>query len=103
MSLKELRQRAGLTQQDAAKLFGLKHRTYQNYELGITSPNMDTAAEFARYFHCTIGDLFDLEEGASDHISDAEHELINLYKSMNPDGKKALIVIARSLSENFNA
>ena len=23
---------------------------------------MDTAAEFARYFKCTIGELFDLEE-----------------------------------------
>ena len=63
MSLKDLRQRSGLTQKEAASVFGLKYRTYQNYELGNTSPDMDTAAEFARYFKCTIGELFDLEEG----------------------------------------
>lgn len=50
-----------MTQKEAANVFGLKYRTYQNYELGNTSPDMDTAAEFARYFKCTIGDLFDLE------------------------------------------
>lgn len=42
MSLKDLRQRSGLTQKEAAIVFGLKYRTYQNYELGNTSPDMDT-------------------------------------------------------------
>lgn len=78
MSLKDLRQRSGLTQKEAASVFGLKYRTYQNYELGNTSPDMDTAAEFARYFKCTIGELFDLEEGDGEQMGSAERELLTI-------------------------
>lgn len=69
-------------------MFGLKYRTYQNYELGNTSPDMDTAAEFARYFKCTIGELFDLEEGDGEQIGGPDRELLNLFNSMNKDGKR---------------
>lgn len=101
MSLKDLRQRSGLTQKEAANVFGLKYRTYQNYELGNTSPDMDTAAEFARYFKCTIGELFDLEEGDSEQIGNADRELLGLFNSMNKDGRKALMSVARSLVDVF--
>lgn len=101
MSLKDLRQRSGLTQKEAANVFGLKYRTYQNYELGNTSPDMDTAAEFARYFKCTIGELFDLEEGDSEQIGNADRELLGLFNSMSKDGQKALMSVARSLADVF--
>lgn len=101
MSLKDRRQQSGLTQKEAAEVFGLKYRTYQNYELGNTSPDMDTAAEFARYFGCTIGELFDLEEGCSEHIGAADRELLGLFNSMSADGQKALIHVARSLADVF--
>ena len=101
MSLKDLRQRSGLTQKEAANIFGLKYRTYQNYELGNTSPDMDTAAEFARYFKCTIGELFDLEEGDSEQIGNADSELLDLFNSMNKDGRKALMSVAKSLVDVF--
>lgn len=101
MSLKDLRQRSGLTQKEAANIFGLKYRTYQNYELGNTSPDMDTAAEFARYFKCTIGELFDLEEGDSEQIGNADRELLDLFNSMSKDGRKALMSVAKSLVDVF--
>lgn len=101
MSLKDLRQRSGLTQKEAAEVFGLKYRTYQNYELGNTSPDMDTAAEFARYFKCTIGELFDLEEGTDEQIGRADRRLLNLFSSMSADGQKALMVVAEGLAEAF--
>ncbi len=101
MSLKDRRQRSGLTQKEAAKVFGLKYRTYQNYELGNTSPDMDTAAEFARYFKCTIGELFDLEEGDSGQIDGADRELLGFFNSMSKDGQRALMSVARSLVDVF--
>lgn len=103
MSLKDLRQRSGLTQKEAANVFGLKYRTYQNYELGNTSPDMDTAAEFARYFKCTIGELFDLEEGDGEQMGSADRELLDLFGSMDKNGRKALIAVAKSLAETFPA
>lgn len=98
MSLKSLRKKSGLTQKGAADLFGIKYRTYQNYENGITSPDMDTAAQFARHFGCTIGDLFDLEEGDSTGLSDKEQELITLYRSMEDDERRVLVKVAKSLA-----
>lgn len=101
MSLKYLRQQSGLTQKEAAKVFGLKYRTYQNYELGNTSPDMDTAAEFARYFGCTIGDLFDLEEGKRESINETDRTLLGLFNAMRGDGQKALLIVAKGLAEAF--
>ena len=87
----------GLTQKDAAEIFGLKYRTYQNYENGVTNPEMDTAAKFARYFGCTIGKLFDLEEGSDQITSQDEKELIDLYRRLSEAGRKALMATAKSL------
>lgn len=101
MSLKELRLRQGLTQREAAEIFGLKYRTYQNYELGNTSPDMDTAAMFARYFGCTIGELFDLEEGEQLHLDGLQRELLGLFNRLDTNGKRALMTVARSLAQEF--
>ena len=91
MSLKDLRQRSGLTQKEAASVFGLKYRTYQNYELGNTSPDMDTAAEF------------DLEEGDGEQMGSAERELLTLFNAMNKEGRKALLAAANGIAEAFPA
>nr|WP_314638713.1 helix-turn-helix transcriptional regulator [uncultured Olsenella sp.] len=102
MGLKDLRKASGITQKEAADLFGLKYRTYQNYENGQTSPSMDMAAEFARYFNCTIGDLFDLKDGAEASLSDDERNLIDVFRSLDAHGKMALISAANGLAENFS-
>lgn len=96
MSLKSMRAERGLTQRATAELFGLKYRTYQNYENGVTSPDMDTAAKFARYFECTIGDLFDLEEGTGQTITSDEQKLVGIYRRLSESGKAALMATAES-------
>lgn len=102
MSLKDLRKANGMTQRQAALLFGIKPRTYQNYENGVTSPDMDTAAQFAQYFGCTIGELFDLNEGVEDFTS-SERRIVDLYRSMNQDGQRTLLAIAETLSNLYGA
>lgn len=101
MSLKTKRLERGLTQKEAAELFGLKYRTYQNYENGVTSPDMDTAARFARYFDCTIGDLFDLEEGVRKGLSQDEQRLVDLYRKLPDSGKTALLTTAEGLASTL--
>ena len=98
MSLKDFRKSSGLTQRQAADMFGIKYRTYQNYENGVTSPEMDTAAAFARYFGCTIGDLFDLEEGKADSLDSQEQELLKSFREMSDEGRAALLTVASALA-----
>lgn len=94
MSLKKKREDSGLSQKSAADLFQIKYRTYQNYENGVTSPTMDTAAQFARFFNCTIGDLFDLEEGNSDGLSQQERELVEAFRAADSRGRENILLLA---------
>lgn len=71
MSLKDLRQRSGLTQKEAASVFGLKYRTYQTTSLEI-QVLIWILRQSRRYFKCTIGELFDLEEGDGEQMGSAE-------------------------------
>ena len=64
---------------------------------------MDTAAEFARHFKCTIGELFDFEEGEADQVGNADCELLKLFNSMSKEERKALLAVANGLVEAFPA
>jgi len=90
MSLKDKRKEKHLTQKEAATIFDLKYRTYQNYENGVTTPIMEKAAEMAKYFSCSISDLFDLEDGIEKCFSDDELEIISAYRKMSEENKKQL-------------
>ena len=99
MGLKERREASGLTQQAAADLFGIKYRTYQNYENGVTTPTMETAARFARHFDCTIGELFDLTEGSKERMADDEAELLKVFRNLGADGRRLLLGIAKEIEK----
>lgn len=95
--LKTFRQRSGLTQKEAADLFGLKYRTYQNYELGNTQPSIETMRRFAQHFNCAVEDLFSFEAEASG-FNDL---LLALSDSMSEAGRRALMATAKSLADVF--
>ena len=98
MGLKEMRESTGMSQKEAAAFFGFYYRTYQNYENGVTSPTMDDAARLARYFNCTIGDLFDLEEGIKPALSADEQRLLNAYRSLDESQKNTVLTMIEGLA-----
>lgn len=102
MGLKEMRKKSGLRQKEAASLFGIHYRTYQNYENGVTSPDMETAAKFARYFGCTIGDLFDLKEGISS-LTAVEQKLLGVFRSLSPEQQDFVYTAATEFYKRFIA
>ena len=98
MGLKEMRESTGMSQKEAAAFFGFYYRTYQNYENGVTSPTMDDAARLARYFNCTIGDLFDLEEGIKPALSADEQRLLNAYRSLDESQRNTVLTMIEGLA-----
>ena len=64
---------------------------------------METAARFAQYFSCTIGELFNLEEGTIDALTEEEKALVALYRSLNQESRNALIVTAKGLAGEIKA
>lgn len=97
MSLKQQRKALNLTQADMAKKFGLTRQTYQNYENGKTEPTLDMAGQFALFFKCSIGDLFDLPEVSEIPLSEDEKTLLSIYSDLNENGRSKLLEYADDL------
>lgn len=54
MRIKELREQKGITQAELAKAMNLSPSTIGMYEQGRREPNMETAAQFARFFNVSL-------------------------------------------------
>lgn len=97
MGLRDKRKSRNLTQAELASMFNIGYKTYQNYENGRTSPTMEQAAQLARYFNCTIGELFDLKEGNNEDYDNCENKVIYLYRKMSERDKRLFIAIGENM------
>ena len=57
-NLKELREKANLTQESLAKLINVDRSTIAKWEPGEASPRSDKLPTLANVLNCTIDDLF---------------------------------------------
>lgn len=60
--LEELRERHGLSQEDAARKVGITHRQWQRWESGDSTPYPSSLSKIASAFGITVAEFFD-EEG----------------------------------------
>lgn len=60
--LRKAREKIGLTQKDLAKKANITTRGYQNYEMGIRKPSVDTAIKIAKVLGGTVEELFSTTE-----------------------------------------
>jgi putative transcriptional regulator len=60
--IKEYRLRFGLTQGELAKAVGVSRQSINSIERGRYIPSLLLALKFARVFHCTMDELFQLQE-----------------------------------------
>lgn len=100
MGLKEKRKSRKLTQTQMAEMFNVGYKSYQNYENGKSYPTMALAAKLARYFNCTIGELFDLPEGNNEDYDNCENKLIYLYRKMTDANKRLYIEIGELIKKS---
>lgn len=56
-SLRKIRIKQKMTQQELAKKLGIERATVTKWELGYTSPRIAKLPELARVLHCTVDDL----------------------------------------------
>ena len=52
--LRELRNKAGLVQEDVAHDLNIRYSTYRRYETGGTEPTVSAAARIADYFNVSL-------------------------------------------------
>ena len=58
IKLKTTREKQGFSQKAVAQKAGITERGYQNYELGLRKPNVDTAIRIAKALNSTVEELF---------------------------------------------
>lgn len=99
LELKKLRKQAGLTQDEMAKLLGIKKRTYGSWERLETMMNLEQAFNCAVILGCTLNDLVGMKSGRA--YSDPRQAAINShFETFNESGKTELSTLAERMSHD---
>lgn len=97
MRLKELRENAGLTQKDFAKIFGAAQNTVSQWETGSRRIDDKTLCELAEYFDVSVDYLLgrsNEKKSPAGNISEAKLEMIDLIDRLSDDQVRKLLQIA---------
>lgn len=98
MKLKEYRQIAGLTQEQAAATLGMPKKTYQNYEREVREADSDVLCAIADLYGVSLDELVGRAPAVNVSSDECEVELITMYRSMSEDGKRTMFAIAETLA-----
>ena len=103
-NLKKAREKAGLTQAQAAIAIGVSDGTYKNYEQGKREPNGDKMVTIANLFGVTTDYLLG-REPAPDPFADlnlnkeSEEDVIDKYMSLPPNIRACLMDVLLQLAD----
>lgn len=78
---------------------GKSGKTVSAWEVGRGQPDADTMIQLCRLFSVDISDFYGIKSG--EQPAKAETRLVDLYRSMNPDGQRVLLAIAETLAELY--
>lgn len=83
-TLKRLRENSGYTQQQIADALSVERSTYAYYEIGKTTPDINTIIKLARIFNVSYTEIFETEETeAKRTLNDSCDDLYYRYDSKN--------------------
>lgn len=94
------------TQEDAAKFFGVSLSTYKKWEQGKGMMNGEQLRMIAMKYDTTVDYLLEITP-KSDHdvciydLNENEQELVDIMRSITPQGQQQLMLFARGVSSTF--
>lgn len=94
-NIEELRQKAGLSQEDVARILGISSSAFGKLERWHTRLRLDQLEKLATAFVCTTADL--LPGGAA--ISTKERALLDLFRQLPKSQQDALLGLGSALAE----
>lgn len=107
MELKRYRKARGLTQEEAAAAIGIPTKTYQNYEREVREADSEVLCALADLYDVSLDELVGRTapvaepEQWGELLDRNEKSLIDLYRSMGTEGRRALVAIAEALAGVF--
>lgn len=110
LKIKELREEAGLSQADLAKLFGLTQSTVGGWESDARTPKLDMLCKLADYFNVTTDYLLDRAARTEPQLelTEDERELLEAFRQLDHKGRRQLFgraydLLDQSTSDSFTA
>lgn len=97
-SIKKMRERKGLTQQEVANVLEVKKARYGDWERETTMVNLRDAIRLADLFDCTLDELAGREWPRGD-ANPYHAELAAAYDRASAEGRRAILTVARSVAE----
>ena len=101
LSLREIRRRSGMTQEQLAKSIGATKRQIGAWERGENDLPMDYASIIADVLDCSIDDIAGREARPimpELPLSVDEYDLLSTYRELSETQKEALLVVAHTLA-----
>ena len=109
--IKNLRQNAGLTQQELSVHIGITASAIGYLENGQRDPTGRTLIAYAKFFNVSIDSLVGLEPDIEDSMFSAPpaplppdtQELVNIYQALSPAHRSQILEYARYFAEKSGA
>jgi len=102
--LKDARNKAGMTQRQAAEKSGIPLGTLRRWEQGVNEPDTDSIIRLADLYGVSTDEMLGSsfapkhEDAAQIVLTDEEQQLVDLYRMSNPQGREAIMAVARASS-----
>lgn len=108
-NLKELRKKAGYTQEELARKMHVRQYNISDYEIGRIEPNIQALIRFADVFHVSVDYLIGRREKDTktnyEKMNQAEDPYIDIIKAeiegLNEEQKKKLVETIRFLIDKY--
>ncbi len=103
----ELRKERGLSQREAAKIFGVSQGTFNNWENSNTQPSIEQLISIARFFEVSVDYLI----GNADDIgvinlistlTPEQREVISLFSALPESARNATLTVLRQMYQGTN-
>ena len=93
------------TQADAAEYFSVSLSTYQKWEQGQGMMNGEQLRELSKKYGKSVDYLLMVlpdDPKPADEGNGDEHELTDIYRSITPEGQRALMASARGIAATYS-
>ena len=86
----------GENQADVARILGISKSNVSAYINGEQVPRMDKIAILCNHYGVNVSDLLERKKAAPDE-SRAEHELLEIFKQLDEEGKHLALMMLKAL------
>ena len=90
-----------MTQDELAKAVNATKRQIGAWERGENDLPLDFAYAIADVLGCTIDDIAGINAGDASELTPYELELVDIMRSITPQGQRQLLVFARGIAASY--